>query len=440
MSRNSNDPNRVTPLTRRALPLLLAALLLTAPALAQVSYELGGELSADFGVAVDGYIPVAAAGLTLELSGEVGSGFFPDATFLAELHAEYDAADPASPFSARLGRAYATAYLGPIDLSVGNQIVSWGSTDALSPVDVLNPRDLSYPVSDPASQRLAVPMIRAVAHADGGVTVDLVVIPVFVASEMPGPRWQPAPELPPGVTVVGVADPVVARPALEVNNVQFGVRATLDLNVGGGADVSTMYYRGFRHLPSVTYLATPTQVPGQLLIQPLLSYDPIQVLGLDFSAVVGQFVLRGEAAYTFTGDPATLPGGLPAPVGTDTLAAVLGIETNVPGGPFVSLQAMYQHSAAGPAPAPGAPPVAASDTFSTAAVATYEPNNRMGLDMAWLHSWSDGSGALRPSLSYTFTDGLVGTAEAAVFYGAAGSEYGAWRDNSQFRASVAFSF
>ena len=32
---------------------------------------------------------------------------------------------------------------------------------------------------------------------------------------------------------------------------------------------------------------------------------------VDFSAVAGQFVLRGEAAYTFTGEPATLPGGVP---------------------------------------------------------------------------------------------------------------------------------
>lgn len=430
MPRTSHTPRRAT----RILAALLA-LFVAGATLAQVNYDLGGELSADFGVAVDGYIPVAAAGLTLRLSGEVGSGFFPDAIFMAELSAEYDAADTASPFEVRLGRAYATAYLGPIDLSAGNQIVSWGSADVLSPVDVINPRDLSYPVGDPASKKLATPMLRAVAHAPGDVTVDVVLVPVFVASEIPGARWQPAAQLPlpPGVTVVGVADPVVARPAVEVANVQFGVRATLDLNVGGGADVSAMYYRGFRHLPSVAYVPVPTEVAGQFVVQPILAYDPIQVLGLDFSAVVGQFVLRGEAAYTFTGEPATLPDGMPAPVGTDTLEAVLGVETIVPGGPFVSLQGIYQHAAAG-ATTP------ASDRFSTAAVATYEPNNRMGLDFAWLHSWSDGSGALRPSLSYTFADGLVGTAEAAVFYGAAGSEYGAWRDNSQFRASVAFSF
>src|SRR5690606_23893001 len=115
----------------------------------------------------------------------------------------------AAPLSARLGRAYATAFLGDVDLSVGNQVVSWGSTDLLNPVDVVNPRDLSYPVADPASQKLATPMLRAVAHASGGVTLDAVLVPVFVPSTLPGARWLPADQLPgdlpPGVTVVGIA-------------------------------------------------------------------------------------------------------------------------------------------------------------------------------------------------------------------------------------------
>lgn len=433
--REETSAPSVTPVRLRVALALLMALLLSA-ASAQVDYRLGGELSADFGVAVDGTIPVAAAGLQLRLEGEVGSGFLPDALFVAELGAAYDAARPDDPFRVRLGRAYATVFLGPVDLSVGNQVVTWGSVDVLSPVDVLNPKDLSYPVADPASQKIAVPMLRAVAHAPGGVTVDAVLVPVFVPSTLPGARWQPTPQLPPGVVVVGLADPLIARPAFEVANVQFGLRTTVDLNVGGGADVSAVYYRGFRHLPSVGFLPLPAPAPGAFVLQPLLGYDPIQLLGADFSAVLGRFVVRAEAAYTFTARPALLStpaGPLTFPVGADTFQAVLGAETNISGGPFISLQAVYQHGAqAGTQPA--------TDAFSTALAATYEPNNRTGLDMAWLHSWSDGSGVLRPGFSYTFADGLVGTAEAAVFYGAAGSEYGAWRDNSQLRVGLAFSF
>ncbi len=437
---------RPTRLTRTLSALLLAALL-SLPAAAQVSYEFGGELAADFGVAFDGTITVAAAGVDLRLDGEVGSGFFPDAIFVIEGQAVYDAASETSPFTARLGRAYATVYLGSVDLSAGNMVVSWGSTDVINPVDVINPRDLSFPVADPASQKLATPMIRAVAHASGGVTVDAVLVPVFVPSTLPGARWLPADQLPaglpPGVTIVGIADPLEARPAFEVGNVQFGLRATLDLDLFGGADVSAVYYRGFRHQPAFDFVPLPAGAPGALIVQPLLGYDPVQLLGTDFSAVVGQFVLRGEAAYTFTGAPGTieLPGGVtvPAPVGPDTFEAVLGAETNVPGGPYLSFNAMWQHAAQVPA-TPTAAATPASDRFSTAVAATFEPNARTGLDFAWLHSWSDGSGLVRPSLSYTFADGLTGTAEAAIFYGADGSEYGAWRSNSQVRVGVAFAF
>src|SRR5690606_40424823 len=119
---------------------------------AQASATLVGALTAGFGVAFDGAVTVAAAGVDLRLDGEVGSGFFPDAVFVIEGQVVYDAASESAPLSARLGRAYATAFLGDVDLSVGNQVVSWGSVDVLNPVDVVNPRDLSYPVADPASQ------------------------------------------------------------------------------------------------------------------------------------------------------------------------------------------------------------------------------------------------------------------------------------------------
>ncbi len=419
------------PLARIGLALLTVALL-AGPAFAQVSYDLGGKVSADFGVAIDGTIPVAAAALQLKLSGEVGSGFFPDASFMAELFTSYDVAAE-TPLDVRLGRAYATAYLGDWDLSVGNIVVPWGSVDVVNPVDVINPRDLSYPVSDPLNQRQATPLIRATLHSPEGVTVDAVLVPVFVPSTVPGPRWQPTAtvpgELPPGVTVVGVANPIDNRPAIELGNMQFGMRATMDVDVGGGADASLVVYRGFRHMPTASIALVPTATPGAFLVQPTLDYDRITVLGGDFSAVFGAYVLRGEAAYSFGEDPT---GADPA-VGNNTFDLVLGAETNIAGGPFVTLQATYQHVAAD---AGGT----SSNAYATVLAAKFDPDNRIDLDFAWLHDWSDGGGVVRPSISYTFADGLVGTAEAAIIYGGEGSVYGAWHDNSQLRIGVAFAF
>ncbi len=424
--------SRPSPVHRLLAALVFGALVFGTPAIAQVSYRLGGSVAAEFAVAVDGTIPVAAADLTLKLDGEVGSGIFPDAVFTAELHSRYDAA-ATEPFSVRLGRAYATVYLGALDLSVGNQVVAWGSADAVNPVDVVNPRDMANPLADPTDQRLPTPLVRATWHAQGGVTVDLVLVPVFVPSTLPGARWQVAsttpPTLPPGVTIVGVLPPQEATPAFELGNMQFGGRATLDLELGGGADVSVVAYRGFRHLPTASVELVPTADPGMFQIQPALAYDRITVLGADFSAVFGNYVVRGESAYTF-GDDA---GGTNPAIGNNTFAVVAGVETNVSGGPFLTLQGAYQRTAADA----GADP---ENSFSTVLAASFDPDNRIGLDVAWLHEWTDGSGVIRPSFSYSFADGLTGTAAATILYGTDGSTYGVWKNNTQLSLGLEFSF
>lgn len=411
--------------------LALAVLLLVQSAAAQVTYDLGGTVGAEFGVAFDGTIPVAAASLDLTLQGEVGQGFFPDAVFEATLQAGYDAA-AADPFTFRLGPAYAKLFLDDLDLTIGNQIVAWGSVDVVGPVDVVDPRDLTYPVRDPADQRLATPMIRATFHAPEGVTVDAVVVPVFVPSTLPDERWQPAtmlPPLPPGMSIVGVAEPAVERPGAELGNVQFGVRATIDLDVAGGADASVVVYRGFRHTPTVSFELVPTDAPGAFVVQPRLDYGRVTVLGGDFSLVLGSYVVRGEAAYGFGDDP----DGTDPRVANDTLDAVVGVETNLPGGVFLALQGVLQHVAADAG-------MEADDTVSTILAARFDPGTRTGLEVGWVHAWSDGSGVFRPNLSYTFADGLTGSVEAAVFYGRDGSAYGDWRDNSQVRLGVSFAF
>ena len=202
-----------------------------------------------------------------------------------------------------------------------------------------------------------------------------------------------------------------------------------DLDVGGGADVSVTAYRGFRHLPTSSVTLTPTPTPGMFIVQPVLAYDRITLLGTDFSAVIGNYVVRGEAAYIFGDDR----DGIDPAVGNDTLAAVIGAETNVSGGTFLTLQAAYQRTA----PDAGEE---ATESLSSVLAATFTPDNRLTLDVAWLHEWLDGSGAVRPSLAYTFADGLVGTLDATVLYGREGSTYGAWSDNTRFGVGVKFSF
>lgn len=440
---------------RLALLAALVALVgasLAPVASAQVAFDLGGELSTELGVDVGGSFTVAAVCAELQGRGEVGSGFFPDAVFLVEGGACYDAAVQAGPqggvpadlldllyptdtepLSVWLGQAYATVYLGQAELSVGRQTVAWGSADALAPLDVVNPRDLSYPVAQPSDTRLATLMARLRLDAPEGVALDVVAVPLFEPSVLPGAAWRPdvsLPTFPPEAGVIGVAPVLDDRPEAALENVQFGVRATFDLDLFDGTDASLTYFRGFAKVPIASFTLVPVEgVSGATYVQPALNYDRIHVLGLDFSSVIGSFVVRGDAAYTFTDDP---DGSDPA-VGNHAFAAVLGAERSLAGGAYLSGQLTYERVA------PDAGAEAQVDVAGILAL-RLEPDARLTLQTAWLHDFVDGSGLVQPSLAYALADGVTATVEGAVFYGRTGSRYGAWSDNGNLRVGVAYAF
>ena len=404
---------------------LFATLALFGSASAQVAVDIGGSVEAHFGVAVDGTLPVTAALLDLTLSGEIGAGLFPDASFSATLEAGYDASS--GDMWLGLDEAYGDLYLGDVDLSVGLRRLSWGSTDGVNPVDVLNPRDLSFP---PAARKIAVPLLHASYYPSREVRLEAVVVPVFTPSELPGERWRaaqmPAASAPvPGVNVVGSLPPEVQLPGAELGNVQFGVRLTGLLN---GGDVSATYFHGFRNEPTPHATLVPGEAPATFMLQPLLSYDRIDLIGLDFSATIGEVVLRGEAAYVFTGDPT---GSDPA-IGNHSLQAVLGGDYLIPGGPRAIVQGIFDYRAADAGES-------AETTFKTMTALSYQAGARTQLDLGWLQSL-DGSGALLPSVGYTLADGVTGEASAYVFYGARGTEFGGWRENAQLRLALKYSF
>ena len=382
---------------------------------------LGGEASARFGVAIDGSLPIAAAQLELDVKGETGSGLFPDATFNASLIARYDAAGSSE---VRLGEAFATLYLGGLELSVGQQDVAWGTTVGINPVDVVNPRDRSFP---PDIQKLPVPMVHASYYLGDVARIEAALVPVFVPSVLPGDTWQSSQTMSPpqGVTVVGQLPSQDDRPTAGLDNVQVGLRATATLP---GFDVSATYFHGFRSLPTVQKSLVPSGRPGEFLVQPVARYDRINVVGADFSRVIDNVVMRGEAAYTFTADP---NGSDPA-IGNPSWQAVLGGEYAVPKGPRVVLQGVLDVRV----PDQG---TSADTRFKTMTMLSYQAGTRSQIDLGWMQDL-DGSGTLLPRFSYTFADGVVGHADGYIFYGADGTEFGGWRGNSQLRVGLTYSF
>lgn len=83
-----------------------------------------------------------------------------------------------------LGEAYVDLYLGPVDLRLGQQVVSWGVSDLMNPNDVVNPRDLRQGLlAFDSDQRLPVLAVRASYHWRW-LKVEAVWLPLFKPNRM----------------------------------------------------------------------------------------------------------------------------------------------------------------------------------------------------------------------------------------------------------------
>ncbi|MFO8150208.1 MAG: DUF1302 family protein [Trueperaceae bacterium] len=411
----------------RRIIVILALVALSASALAQVRSEWSGSLTARFGVDVSGDLSAAGARAQGALDGTVGSEYFPTAAFRVAIDLEADAALDRG--EVRLGEAWARLFLGDVELTAGNQAVSWGSTDAVNPVDRLNPRDLRVPID---AVKLATPMVHLRAYLDGDVTLEAALLPVFVASLPPSAAWrdEPVPMLPPGMTVVETSPVRDERPAAALENVQFGVRAQWR---PPGFDLAVSYLHLLRDTPTASAEIVPTGTPGEVALQPVLRYDRIEVVGIDGSVALGQFVFRAEGAYTFTRDP----DGTDPTVGNPGFQVVVGGETPIPDGPRLVLQLVLDGETRDAAPDGTYGGVELA--WRSMAIVNHAVDARTDLQAAWVQDF-DGSGLLRPSVAYDFADGVTGTLEAVVAYGADDSRFGVWRERSGMSASLSMAF
>jgi len=411
----------------RRIVLTLALVAVSAIAPAQVRTEWSGSLTASFGVDIGGDLSAAGARAQGALDGTVGSEYFPTAAFRVAIDLDGDAACDRG--EVRLGEAWGRLFLGDVELTAGNQTLSWGSTDAVNPVDRLNPRDLRVPID---AAKLATPMVHVRAYLDGDVTLEAALVPVFVASLPPSAAWRddPVPTLPPGMTSVETRPVRDERPAAAPENAQFGARAQWR---PPGFDLAVSYLHLFRDTPTASAEVVPTGTPGELALQPVLRYDRIEVVGVDGSVALGPFVFRAEAAYTFTRDP----DGTDPSVGNPGFQVVVGGETAIPDGPRVVLQLVLDGETLDAAPdgTHGGIELA----WRSMAIVNHAVDARTDLHVAWVQDF-DGSGLLRPTVAYDFADAVTGTLEAVVAYGADDSRFGAWRERSGMSASLSMAF
>jgi hypothetical protein len=198
----------------------------------------------------------------------------------AEARVRYGLQDAEQRVFLDLREAYVNAYVGPLDLRLGQQIIVWGRADAFNPTNNVSALDLRVhsPVED--DRRIGNLALRAFLNFQP-IRVEGVWQPLYVPSELPTGF---APDL---VTLL--------PPALDPR---------LDKGLGAG--------RVHLELPafeaSVSYLYGDAPLPGFALsgftsgenpeVRVIRTPYTHHVIGADFSTAFGEaFALRGEAAY-----------------------------------------------------------------------------------------------------------------------------------------------
>lgn len=181
-----------------------------------------------------------------------------------------------------LREAYVNAYLGPVDLRLGKQIIVWGRADLLNPTNNLTPTDLRVrsPIED--DRRMGNLAARAFLRF-APLRFEAVWLPSYVPSELP-PVYLPQ--------YVSFGAPKYPSPS--VASWTEAARIHLEL---ASFEMSVSYLYGYAPLPGLTLgkIIFDKNDPSVLVARTAYKH---QVVGFDFSTAWGDIVgIRGEAAY-----------------------------------------------------------------------------------------------------------------------------------------------
>jgi uncharacterized protein DUF1302 len=315
-----------------------------------------------------------------------------------------------------LREGYAQLTIGRVDLRVGRQVTVWGRADKVNPTDAWSTRDITLLAPNDDDQRLGVVSLQATWNVADSYRI--------IALWQPEWRYPvfPIPPLPTGVSLRNIAPSDPAE--------QFGGK--LD-HSGEGLDWSISYSHSINRTPDLKVLSIEPQG-----LRAGLVFRTVTTVGSDAAVPVGKFGLRGEVAYMRSAE-----GG-----GTDPLSqkrnlfAVVGCERTFGGELNINVQYLYKRTFDFVSPA-------SLSSRNTRLLAEQEDllSNQLAPDMqgaslrinykAWNETleselaavawFNKGDTAIRPKVTYAFTDRFKGIIGAALYRGPARSFFGQLR-------------
>lgn len=327
-----------------------------------------------------------------------------------------------------LREGYVDLSAGPVDLRIGQQIIVWGRADRINPTDNLTPRDFTLLVPDDDDQRLGTLAVKGTYFIDQ-ISITALWLPRFEPDRIP------LRSLPPPLSFSE------RQPDGRYRQGAFKVEQT-----GGALDWSVSYFHGFDLFPDIAVDFSP--FPS---INLALEHHPIDVIGADAATTVGRFGLRAEAAYTFTKDRRGDDPEIKNPFfflvagGDRTFLESLNINVQY----ILHVVSRYRNPEEIPDPLQRE--VAVQQAVITNQIDRVQQGVSLRLSDQWFNQTLEGElvgiiffprhdYALRPKVTYAFSDRWKGVIGADLFRGEERSFFGYLRDNSTVYAELRWAF
>lgn len=327
-----------------------------------------------------------------------------------------------------LREGYADATWGNFDLKAGRQIIVWGRADKINPTDVWSTRDFTLLAPNDDDQRLGVTSVQGSWNAGSNRLIAIW-----------QPEWRnpvtPLPPLAPGVSIQHFA------PSNRAD--QFGLRFD---HSGEGVDWSTSYAHAIDRTPDLQIIASHT---GGALLG--FVYRKINMLGADAAVPIGNYGLRGEVAYTRTEDRSRDDPLTKNP----NVFLVLGCERTFDGVLNVNLQYLYRRTFDFARPSSIADPPTRELAEQVDLISNQLAANMRGISLRINHkAWNETleteiaavvwfekhDAALRPKITYAFTDRIKGIIGGEIYTGPRTSFFGRLNRTSAGYAELQFGF
>jgi hypothetical protein len=341
--------------------------------------------------------------------------------------------------------------LGPAFVRVGKQQIVWGEADGLKVLDLVDPQSFMEFILDDFD--------------DSRIPLWSLDVEVPVRSSLFQLVWVPDPTFHrvPGVETLGPAPldayAPTARQFRQEVPIEFGEDVDFvvldpghpswdptNWDVGGrfstvfhGWELSVNAIYQLDDFPVFDYVDQRlVTVPPRVLLQvdAVERHERQTVVGGTFNRPIGDFVIRGEFGYfidrAFTAKYEFLPEGIPQILHSDQIQYVIGLDWFGLKNTFVSAQVFqrftldYRRQMVSDRHA---------TTVTFAAQRTFL-NERLALEVIWLHGIDYVDGLVRPKVTFELFDVLDLWIGADVFYGGRNGVFGQFVDNTR----LAFGF